>query len=120
MQKLSPGKVRNGKSVDDLSKRRAAAGESVCGTIFGEGLLVVCKSIFCHRRRGCPEAIVLDVAPRSGLFQEVFVEAFLLEGFGEGRKSVVELRRSGIAVTRRNFGPPVEDSDCGVAASLLN
>ena len=37
---LSPGKVGNGKSVDDLSKRRAAAGESVCGTIFGEELLV--------------------------------------------------------------------------------
>ena len=121
MQTLSPGKVRNGKSVDDLLKRRAAAGESVCGTIFGEELLVVCKSkIFCRPIRGIPEERVLDVAPRSGPPQEVFAETFLLEGFGEGRKSVVELCRSGIAVTRLNFGPPVEDSDCGEAASLLN
>ena len=103
--------------MDDLSKRRAAAGESLCGTILGEEMEAVCKSIFCHRFRGCPEAIVLDVAPRSGLSQEAFVEAFLLEGFGEGRKSVVELRRIDIAVTRCNIGPPVEDSDCGVAVS---
>ena len=121
MQTLSPGKVRNGKSVDDLSKRRAATGEPACGTTLGEELLAVCKSkIFCQPIRGIPEERVLDVAPRSGPPQEVFAEAFLLEGFCEGRTSVVELRRSGIAVTRLNFGPPVEDSDCGEAASFLN
>ena len=121
VQTLSPRKVRNGKSVDDLSKRRAAAGESVCDTIFGEELLVVCKSKIFHQPiRGIPEEKVLDVAPRSGPPQEVFAESFQEEGFGEGRKSVVELRRSGIAATRLNFGPPVEDSNCGEAASLLN
>ena len=74
----------------------------------------------CQPIRGFPEAIVLHVAPRSAPAQEVFAKAFLLEGFGEDRKSVVELLRSGTALTRRNFGPPVEDTDCGAAASLLN
>ena len=37
---FSPGNVGNGKSVDDLSKRRTVAGESVCGMIFGGELLM--------------------------------------------------------------------------------